>query len=238
MKIKFFSLLELLIVIAIIAILAGLLLPALNKARSKARTIACKSNLRQFVHGVLSYTADNGDFLPINGTDNPRPMITGGYLNTYWGLGVSGHKRTSPGGILFCPEFTGALSAPAGGTCSYYYHSYGITSGYLAVWGDQSRSVWWVNNSVDSPSRNQTFRISHLYPSAKLSFCGKLSTESYLSTAVGVVNGNVENLSKIGESSYIGSGKHGLEEITGRADGSIRSFQNTGQVWSAWHLVP
>ena len=50
---SFFTLIELLIVIAIIAILAGLLMPALNQARAKARSTSCKSNLKNigtFVH--------------------------------------------------------------------------------------------------------------------------------------------------------------------------------------------
>src|SRR5512137_865440 len=84
-----FTLIELLVVIAIIAILAALLLPALARAKEKAWTIGCLSNLKQLETCWHLYATDNADLL----VPNNSIML---YSGTNWRVGAAN--------VSWCPD--------------------------------------------------------------------------------------------------------------------------------------
>jgi prepilin-type N-terminal cleavage/methylation domain-containing protein len=74
-----FTLIELMVVIAIIAILAALLLPALSRTKETEKQTTCVSNLRQVNLAIHFYADDCSDALPVLPDPNPYPNGVGAY---------------------------------------------------------------------------------------------------------------------------------------------------------------
>jgi prepilin-type N-terminal cleavage/methylation domain-containing protein/prepilin-type processing-associated H-X9-DG protein len=93
-----FTLVELLIVIAIIAILAALLFPVLSTAKAKARRTTCLNNLRQINAGLRMYSDDSGDKTPSAGSPTVRTYRQ--FMKSYVGLEGQPSERDT---LFACP---------------------------------------------------------------------------------------------------------------------------------------
>lgn len=124
-----FTLFELLVVITVIALLAGMLMPAINLVRSAARGAACQNNLRQISASLIGYAGEQEGRLPAITLDNIGPSGNGDsrmwYTNllsdagfaeipqwAYSGADKWGDVRT---GIFRCPAWSLSLTKNGGG---------------------------------------------------------------------------------------------------------------------------
>ena len=161
---KSFTLIELLVVISIIAILAGMLLPALSLAKQKAQAISCAGGIKQIGLALQQYVNDNNEYL-IYGVDTWYPET-----QQWCGIWDNTEKRFIPQGGLMdylaksnfirrcptMPKFVDSKSTWNNSGCG----GYGYNSSYLGGRGMMGEEVYTRLGQIRKPTETIAFADS------------------------------------------------------------------------------
>ena len=242
---------ELLIVIAIIAILAGMLLPVLNAARAKAKTIGCLGNIKQVGMATIGYGMDYDDIvLPTQGYRNEASARNIGgsgdeykywiyYARSYAGINIDNPDTSAPyasnvparywHGVMKCPASGGRVN-------SLGYVNYGIPQYFIG--GRAAYSV--LTGGLRFHKIKQPSRVAYLFDSV------------YYNTGAGSLNGGMDvSLPTTGgfyvvdnAGAQISRRRHGGKSNTYFPDGHaetllesvLKSEDNGGKWYASWLL--
>jgi len=140
-----FTLIELLLVVAIIGILAALLLPSLSKSKSYVRSSACKSNLRQMGQALQMYVHEHENSYPYycNPYDPSLDAAVGAANTRYWWAKLVPYYPLTWMNLKYhCPGYKGAITgeqSPQPPFGSYAYNEYGVS--FFANYADPNHGI-------------------------------------------------------------------------------------------------
>ncbi len=168
-----FTLIELLVVIAIIAILAAILFPVFARARENARRASCQSNLKQIALGIMQYTQDYDEKMPLtyrakSGAEDPKAWFQAdqdGYAYFTWIDAIDPYIKSTQ--IYACPsDPLKARGAVAGKVGQSSYGMSGFMNGFTEKWvgprtSDYMNYVYYGNGTQPGQKLSGIVGTSH-----------------------------------------------------------------------------